>query len=98
MGQQGGISVYDESYKELASAIIGQACKDYVDGKHQIEIEVFLKSDWFATLTDMDGQKLLQGLKAQLKEKESKKKQRRKQFEKKEEEKEVWIYIKNTMK
>lgn len=86
--------MHDDNYRDLATAIVGQACKDYVDGKHQIEIEVFLKSDWFATLTDMDGQKLLQGLKAQLKEKELKKKQRRKQFENKEEEKEVWIYKK----
>lgn len=67
------MNVHDDSYKDLASAIVGQACKDYVAGLHKKEVEIFLKSEWFTSLTDMDGRKLLEGLKEIVKEKELKK-------------------------
>ena len=44
-----------KSYENLANAIILQAMKDYVDGYRTEECRKFFKSDWFKTLTNIDG-------------------------------------------
>ena len=70
-----------EPYKEIASAIILQAVKDYrtatrkyrkgkdID-KHQAtidEIENFIRSEWFGVLTDIEPEMLLGKLKEERK-------------------------------
>lgn len=48
----------------LIEAIIGQAIKDYkYNPSMRFEIESFIKSDWFAVLTDLDPDLLLNHLK-----------------------------------
>ncbi len=48
----------------LIEAIIGQAIKDYkYNPSMRLEIESFIKSDWFAVLTDLDPDLLLNHLK-----------------------------------
>lgn len=48
----------------LIEAIISQAIKDYkYNPSMRFEIESFIKSDWFAVLTDMDPDLLLNHLK-----------------------------------
>lgn len=48
----------------LVEAIIGQAIKDYkYNPSMRLEIESFIKSDWFAVLTDLGPDLLLNHLK-----------------------------------
>ena len=68
-----GASGLEESYQGLITAVIRQAVKDVLlrlfscpAGKkkaalemEKAELEVFFHSDWFHTLTDMDGERLL---------------------------------------
>lgn len=67
------------SYENLINAIIVQAVKDYRVAKKKlkkhpdsleskrtlIEVEQFLLSDWFVTLTDVDGSLILQKIKTE---------------------------------
>ena len=69
-----------EDWEDLANAIILQAVKDYRKARrlirkkpdHQMarkiirEAERFLKSRWFAQLTDIDGEMLLKKLKEEV--------------------------------
>lgn len=63
-----------DGYKELANAIILQAVKDYRKAlKHdergrKREIEKFFRSEWFAILTSISGEMLIQKLRAEVKE------------------------------
>ena len=64
-------------FQELANAIIEQAAKDYraaqrIQRRHPdnysahktvLEVEQFFRSDWFAVLSDIDGEVLLRMLK-----------------------------------
>lgn len=43
----------DKGYEALASAIILQAVKDYKRGYHRNEVEHFIYSEWFKTLTNI---------------------------------------------
>ena len=58
----------DECYENLANAIVVQAVKDYRAAKRtgnsgQIaSIRRFFRSDWFGTLTDIDGEYLIRKL------------------------------------
>ena len=62
----------DKCYQDLANAIVVQAVDDYrrlregkrveIDRKHKVTIEKleeFFLSDWFYTLTNVDGQTIL---------------------------------------
>lgn len=64
-------------YEELANAVIVQACEDYKRAyacylrnpdsaertKQQLEeLEFFFRSDWYKTLTELDGEYLMQRL------------------------------------
>ena len=52
-------------YENLANAIILQAAKDYrlTDDEQQLqEIERFFRSGWYETLTDLDGEYLMTGV------------------------------------
>ena len=65
-----------DPYESLANAIVMQAVKDYRDAKHKLkkkprnenakavrdECERFFLSEWFTTLTDVDGQMILKKL------------------------------------
>ncbi len=61
-----------DGYERLANAIVVQAAKDYrsaIKGKRTKaktaevkEIEEFFLSDWFTTLTDVDGRVILKKL------------------------------------
>ena len=67
---------YHDGWSELAAAVVGQACKDYVRalvGRHQHperpkhaqdikECERFFKSSWYEMLCDVDGQLLIRKL------------------------------------
>lgn len=67
------------SYENLINAMIIQAVKDYRKAKKYlkkhpdsielkrtlIEVEQFLLSDWFVTLTDVDGSVILQKIKSE---------------------------------
>ena len=61
-------------YKELANAIILQASKDYRkalkydERGRKREIEKFFRSEWFAILTNISGEMLIQKLRAEVKE------------------------------
>lgn len=63
-----------EGYKELANAIILQASKDYRkalkydERGRKREIEKFFRSEWFAILTNISGEMLIQKLRAEVKE------------------------------
>ena len=71
-----------DPYKELANAIILQAVEDYRKWtkeyysshddrklrKSLIELKEFFRSEWFAILTDLDGEQLLERLKSELEE------------------------------
>ena len=54
----------DENYERLAIAIIKQAVIDYRKGDEEIRksIERFFRSEWFYTLTDVDGEMLIKRL------------------------------------
>ena len=68
-----------DGWSELAEAIILQAVKDYRDTNTQLlekpkdstllsqraELEEFFLSSWFAVLTNLDGERLLQRLQAE---------------------------------
>lgn len=50
------ISKYEAGYESLATAIVEQAVKDYkLNPSQRPRIEKFFLSDWFVTLTDVDG-------------------------------------------
>ena len=55
----------NEGYKELAAAIIKQCLLDYKEALQtnalctMLECEKFLRSQWFAFLSDMDGERLI---------------------------------------
>lgn len=65
-----------DAYERLANAIIIQAAKDYRAAKRKLRrkpgnkdaqaeaesIERFFRSDWFRTLTEVDGEMLLRKL------------------------------------
>lgn len=68
-------------YKDLANAIIIQACKDYEEEHYRDDVTVFLRGEWFNTLTDLDGEKLLGKLKERQREKELEKEENRKEIE-----------------
>ena len=54
-----------ENYQRLAEAIIVQAVKDYRRSRNhqsQNSIESFFRSDWFATLSRLDGEILINKL------------------------------------
>lgn len=63
-----------DGYKELANAIILQAVKDYRkalkydERGRKREIEKFFGSEYFRILTDVDGEMLIQKLRAEVKE------------------------------
>lgn len=63
-----------DGYKELASAIILQAAKDYRKAlKHdergrKREIERFFRSGWFTILTNVSGEMLIRKLRTEVKE------------------------------
>ena len=63
-----------EGYKELANAIILQASKDYRkalkydERGRKPEIDKFFRSEWFAILTNISGEMLIQKLRAEVKE------------------------------
>lgn len=42
-----------KGYENLANAIILQAVKDYKNGYRRQEVENFIYSDWFKTLTNV---------------------------------------------
>lgn len=66
----------NDPYQELANSIILLAVKDYREARHKLhkrpknktakatleECEEFFLSDWFKTLTTLDGEMLLQKL------------------------------------
>ena len=66
------ISVNDESYRLLVNAIIIQAVKDYRKAlkydHRSIKRECcrFFRSDWFKTLTAIDGEMLISRLKSEV--------------------------------
>lgn len=76
------IPIEIEPYKELANAIILQAVEDYrkwtkeYSGSREdrklrkslAELKEFFRSEWFAILTDLDGEQLLARLKSELEE------------------------------
>lgn len=73
------MNITRDGWSELAEAIILQAVKDYRDTNMQLlekpkdsillsqraELEEFFLSSWFAVLTNLDGARLLQRLKAE---------------------------------
>ena len=68
-------------YKDLVNAIITQACKDYEEECYRDDVTVFLKGEWFKTITDLDGEKILKELKKRLSEKELKDEENKKEIE-----------------
>ena len=80
-------SNYDP-YEELANAVVIQACEDYKrvyvchlcgNGKGKRiqkqlkELEAFFRSDWYKTLTEVDGEYLMQRLQEEVHAKNNKK-------------------------
>ena len=70
-----------DPYEELANAIVIQACDDYKraytchlrsNGKGKrtarqlADLEYFFRSDWYKTLTEVDGEQLMERLRAQV--------------------------------
>lgn len=70
-----------EPYEELANAIVLQACNDYKSAyKRQlrrsgivntpdpevVELETFFRSAWYATLTSVDGEYLMERLRKEV--------------------------------
>lgn len=66
--------VDNDQYEDLANAIVLQACKDYKSAyrrylsrygrsdrtdPHLAELEKFFRSDWYKTLTSVDGEYLM---------------------------------------
>ena len=59
-----------ENYQMLADAIIIQAVKDYRRSgcyKVRTSIESFFRSDWFAVICELDGERLIKRLKQERK-------------------------------
>lgn len=68
-----------DSYQELANAIVLSAVKDYRDALKKLkrnpdyrpakdmkaECETFFRSDWYKTLTSIDGEMLIRKLNAE---------------------------------
>lgn len=66
------MNTLDEAWKDLANAIVEQACTDLailrlgIEGQHyqrgkylnEYELRKFFKSDWFQMLSDLEGDKL----------------------------------------
>lgn len=55
----------DKGVKELASAIVRLACKDYVrwrGTKKGIKLREFFTGEWFLLLSDLDGEAVLDAL------------------------------------
>lgn len=74
-------------YEELANAVIIQACEDYKRAyacylrnpesaertKQQLEeLEFFFRSDWYKTLTELDGEYLMQRLQEEVRSQQKK--------------------------
>lgn len=70
-----------KEYEDLVNAIIIQACKDYEQECYRDDVEVFLRGEWFKTITDLDGEKLLGKLKERQREKELEKEENKKEIE-----------------
>lgn len=49
----------NENYENLANAIILQAIKDYKEDYHRDEVEMFIWSDWFKTLTNVPPERIM---------------------------------------
>lgn len=49
----------NENYENLANAIILQAIKDYKENYHRDEVERFIWSDWFKTLTNVPPESIM---------------------------------------
>lgn len=76
MNKSLSLAATEKEYTELANAIIVRAAKDYEEAlkrlaKHpnsstalftKAEVERFLRSGWFAALTDLDPEMLIQKL------------------------------------
>lgn len=72
--------VFDDGYTKLGNAIIMQAVKDYRDALKGLiknpysksaicvktEVERFFRSDWFSSLTGVDGEMLIKKLSAEV--------------------------------
>ena len=70
-----------DPYEEIANAIVIQACEDYKkaylrhlrgNGKEKrterilADLECFFRSDWYKTLTEIDGEQLMERLGVQV--------------------------------
>jgi hypothetical protein len=74
------LSPVELAYRELANAIVLQAVRDYRDALKRLErspysrtllrdkreVERFFRSDWFATLTEIDPVMLMERLKSEV--------------------------------
>jgi len=66
------LSITIEPYQELANAIIIQAAKDYRKALKYDDIKMkrdcvrFFRSKWFKTLTELDGEILIEKLKSEV--------------------------------
>lgn len=71
-----------DRYENLANAIIVQACRDYEEEYYRDDVEVFLKGEWFKTITDLDGETILKELKNRVIDKKLEKEEKEKRIEK----------------
>ena len=74
------LSPVELAYRELANAIVLQAVRDYRDALKRLErssysrtplrdkreVERFFRSDWFATLTEIDPAMLMEKIKSEV--------------------------------
>ena len=79
------MNTHFDPYEELANAIIVQAAKDYKDvlkgcvesnTKNRKELEQFFHSEYFITLTNLDGKVLMERLRQTVHEEEEAKRKR----------------------
>lgn len=66
-----------DAWKDLAVAVIEQAIRDYkrlwdVESYEKVRIKEFFMSEWFAAVTDIDPEWLIETLEAQEREKRKK--------------------------
>lgn len=71
----------DAPYTNLALAVVEQAVKDYIraykrnDKNVIISLEYFFNSEWFTTLTDLDGKYIIKEVKRICQEEKNRQKQ-----------------------